>query len=171
MEDKKHDVKVIESNIDALPLDVSTNNLINAIIAEESPAKLKDMTHLFRVHMAKKNIIRLIKYYDMIDLVNSQTLQRLEKRPDEISNKDLLSFMTALLTSVEKASNALDALDGTTSSLIINQQQNEVNINLGGNLNRESKERVVDAIKSLMSLIAESKNEDNIIDIEDTDED
>jgi tRNA A37 threonylcarbamoyladenosine modification protein TsaB len=158
MEDKK----------EYLALDTSTNKLINDIIAEESPTKLKDLTYLFKVHVAKKNIIRLIKYYDMMDLVNDQTMQRLENRPDEISNKDLITFMTTFLTTIEKTTQSLGTLDDTTPGLVINQQNNEVNINVGTQkLDRDSKERVVDAIKSLMSLISEPSAKNDVIDIED----
>jgi hypothetical protein len=169
MEDKKNDL--IKSKIDSISLDTSTSKLISDIIAEESPTKLKDLTHLFKVHIAKKNIIRLIKYYDMMDLVNEQTMQRLENRPDEISNKDLLTFMTTFLTTIEKTTQSLGTLDDTTSGLVINQQNNEVNINVGTQkLDRDSKERVVDAIKSLMSLISEPSAKNDVIDIEDIEE-
>lgn len=168
MEKKKHEIVKPKQQINALSLDTSATNLVNAIIEEENPSKLKDLTHLFKVHMAKKNIIRLIKYYDMVDLVNNQTLQRLENRPDEISNRDLLTFMTTILTTIEKTTETLGTLDDTTSGLIINQQKNEVNINLGAtSLDRDSKERVVDAIKSLMSFISEPEAREDVIDIED----
>lgn len=166
METTKKEIVKTEQGV--ISTDLKTDMLVDAIIAEDNPSKLKDLTHLFKVHMAKKNIIRLIKYYDMIDLVNAQTLQRLENRPDEISNKDLLSLMTGILTTIEKTSETLGTLDDTTTGLIINQQKNEVNINLAGaNLDRDSKEKVVDAIKSLMSLISESKKESDVIDIND----
>jgi hypothetical protein len=104
----------------------------------------------------------------MMDLVNDQTMQRLENRPDEISNKDLITFMTTFLTTIEKTTQSLGTLDDTTPGLVINQQNNEVNINVGTQkLDRDSKERVVDAIKSLMSLISEPSAKNDVIDIED----
>lgn len=169
MEENKKELTKIETN--ALSTDVTTNSIVTAIIAEENPSRLRDLTHLFKVHMAKKNIIRLIKYYDMMDLVNAQTLQRLENRPDEISNKDLLSLMTGILTTIEKTSETLGTLDDTVTSLVINQQTNKVSINVVGALDRDSKGRVVDAIKSLMSLISDSKKEADVIDIDDIEED
>lgn len=90
----------------------------------------------------------------MIDLVNKQTFKRLEARPDEISNKDLISFMTTFLTTIEKTTETLSTLDDTTSGLTINQQHNEVNINVGpASLDRESKERVIDTVKNLLALM------------------
>ena len=100
MEENKKEIT--KYDINSLSLDMSTNELINSIIEEENSSKLKDLTHLFKVHMAKKNIIRMIKYYDMIDLVNEQTLLRLEKKPDEITTKDLLALMTGILSTIEK---------------------------------------------------------------------
>jgi|LSQX01.2.fsa_nt_gb hypothetical protein len=165
MEENKKEIT--KYDINSLSLDMSTNEIINSIIEEENSSKLKDLTHLFKVHMAKKNIIRMIKYYDMIDLVSEQTLLRLEKKPDEITTKDLLALMTGILSTIEKTNDTLGALDDTTSGLTINQQKNEVNINVAGaSLDRESKERVVDAIKSLMSLMSSTKSNDNVIDVE-----
>lgn len=165
MEENKKEIT--KYDINSLSLDTSTKEIINSIIEEENSSKLKDLTHLFKVHMAKKNIIRMIKYYDMIDLVNEQTLLRLEKKPDEITTKDLLALMTGILSTIEKTNDTLGALDDTTSGLIVNQQKNEVNINVAGaSLDRDSKERVVDAIKSLMSLMSSTKSDDNVIDVE-----
>lgn len=165
MEENKKEIT--KYDINSLSLDMSTNELINSIIEEENSSKLKDLTHLFKVHMAKKNIIRMIKYYDMIDLVNEQTMLRLEKKPDEITTKDLLALMSGIQSTIEKTNDTLGVLDDTTSGLIINQQRNEVNINVAGaSLDRDSKERVVDAIKSLMSLMSSTKSNDNVIDVE-----
>ena len=99
--------------------------------------------------MAKKNLIRLIKFYDLIDLVSDQAMKRLEHRPDEMSNKDLLLFMTTFLNTIEKTTSTLGTLDDTTTALVINQQNNEINVDMNGAhlLPRESKEKVVDAIK------------------------
>lgn len=151
-EDKK-ELSVVEAG--KLQLTDTESSIVKAIIEENDPTKLKDLTYLFKINVAKKNIVRLIKYYDMIDLVNDQTLKRLENRPDEISNKDLLTFMNTLLVTIEKTSETLGALDDTTTGLTINQQNNEVNINLGGTqqLDRDSKERVIDAIKSIMNTV------------------
>ena len=112
------DIKIeelVEEATEIVKVDDSTKNLIARIMEEENAVKLKDLTHLFKVHMAKKNIVRIIKYYDMIDLVNKQTFKRLEARPDEISNKDLISFMTTFLTTIEKTTETLSTLDDTTS--------------------------------------------------------
>ena len=151
------DIKIeelVEEATEIVKVDDSTKNLIARIMEEENAVKLKDLTHLFKVHMAKKNIVRIIKYYDMIDLVNKQTFKRLEARPDEISNKDLISFMTTFLTTIEKTTETLSTLDDTTSGLTINQQHNEVNINVGpASLDRESKERVIDTVKNLLALM------------------
>lgn len=154
-------------------LKLSTKNLIDTIIEENDTSKLQNLTHLFKIHAAKRNLIRLIKYYDMLDLVNEQAMKRLEKRPDEIDNKDLLAFMNTLLNTVEKTTTSLKVLDDT-ESLIINHQSNEVNINVntGTNLTRESKEKVVDAIKSLMVLLSDNSpiKADNIVDVTNQDE-
>ena len=170
MKDEKDTLAVTEDR--KIAMSESTNKLIDAIIAEESPTKLKDLTYLFKVHMAKRNIIRLIKYYDMMDLVNEQTMLRLENRPDEITTKDLSTMMSTFLTTIEKTTASLSTLDNT-DSLVINQQNNEVNINIDSpKLNRESKEKVVDAIKSLMTLLSKSKTEDtDIIDIDGLEDD
>lgn len=174
MDESKNKKDAVEIVKETSLLSTTTDNLVAEIMKENSPDKLKDLTHLFKVHMAKRNILRLIKYYDMMDLVNEQTLLRLEKKPDEITSKDLLAIMTTVMTTIEKTTTTLGTLDDT-DSMIIHNQKNEVNINIDTpKLNRDSKEKVVDAIKSLMTLLSEGKSKDivpeDVIDVEDNDE-
>ena len=52
MEENKKEIT--KYDINSLSLDMSTNEIINSIIEEENSSKLKDLTHLFKVHMAKR---------------------------------------------------------------------------------------------------------------------
>ena len=47
--------------IDILPLDDSNSKLAQEIINEQNLEKVKDLTHLFNLNQAKKNVLRILK--------------------------------------------------------------------------------------------------------------
>lgn len=99
--------------------------------------------------------------------------ERLTKRADQFSNKDLLDYMDKMTGALEKAQKQVQDVDPTLA-IQINQQ----NINLGeAGLSRESRQNVMDAVASILKrLNEESLEEPEIIeeesvldnDIEDT---
>lgn len=99
--------------------------------------------------------------------------ERLTKRADQFSNKDLLDYMDKMTGALEKAQKQVQDVD-PTPAIQINQQ----NINLGeAGLSRESRQNVMDAVASILKrLNEESLEEPEIIeeepvldnDIEDT---
>lgn len=156
--------KVVDTKI----LEDSNVDIVNEVIRETDIDKVKDLTNLFNLNIAKKNMVRVMQLNDMLDKVNEQALARLNKRPDEISNKELLDFMTAIQGSIEKSTKILDTVD-TTPIIQLTQQNNEVNINVTDTLDREAKTKVLDAIKALLNT-AKNNNNSNIINIEENNE-
>lgn len=144
-------------------LDENTKRLAGEIIEEENIDKIKDLTVLFNLNMSKKNVTRLMKLNDLLDSVSDQMAKRLENRSDEFSNNDLITYMKVIQDSMDKSSKSLNQVD-ETPAISINNTKNEVNIAItdGVTLDRNSKERVLDAVKAYLSRV-KSESDDNIV--------
>lgn len=82
--------------------------------------------------------------------------ERLIKRGDQFSNKDLLDYMNTINASVDKTQKQMQEVDAIPV-IQVNQQTN--NIVVGPQLDRESRERVTSAIEMLMKRLEENKFE------------
>lgn len=82
--------------------------------------------------------------------------ERLIKRGDQFSNKDLLDYMNTINASVDKTQKQMQEVDAIPV-IQVNQQTN--NIVVGPQLDRESRERVTGAIEMLMKRLEENKFE------------
>ena len=142
---------------DKLILQNKTDELVSQILAEDDVNKVKDLTHLFNVACVKKDIIRVKTLDTLYDTVISKVAERFEKRPDEFSNSDLISYMQATQNALDKAKKSASSVDETPA--ILQQQNNQVNINIGDSeqLNRESREKVIDAIDAFLKRVNDQK--------------
>lgn len=134
--------------LDTRPLDAKSTQLAQQIMEETDIDKVKDLTNLFNLDMQKRNVARVLKMTDLLDQVTDQVLTRFERTPDNFSNEDLIKFMQVTENSIEKANKTLSQVDQTPA--IQYQQNNQVNINIGDSLNRESRQRVTDAVQALL---------------------
>lgn len=142
-----------------LQLKEDTKKIVDEIVKEQDLDKIKDLTHLFNVACAKKNVLRAFKLNDLMDTVSDKIVERFEKRPDEFSNSDLVSYLQATQNALDRTVKAVNAIDETPT--ILNQQNNQVNINMGDSetpLDRESRDRVVDAIESFLNRVNSQQN-------------
>ena len=137
-------------------LDETSENLVSKIIEEQDSEKLKDLVTLFNLNQSKKNIVRADIYSKLLDKISIQMVERFSKKPGEFSNKDLLEYLSAVRTAIDKTD-----LQPENINMPIIQNNTQVNLNMNG-LNRDSRERVADAIKSILSNI---ENKNDIIDI------
>ena len=90
--------------------------------------------------------------------------------------------MNVVSNQIDRAQKSVDAVKDAPA-ITINNQKNELNINVGPQLDRDSKEKVMDVISLLLKQIQKTptttnidavvdNSEDNIIDLsEETDED
>ena len=138
-------------------LSLDTQEIVDKIISETDPNAVKDLTQLFNMNLSKKSLVRLLKLNDLYDKVNDQAIERFEKRPDEISNKDLLDYMQVLQNSIEKAQRNLQGI-GEQPTIQITQNTNTVNIgNDATKITKESKDRVFDFVRKVIE--ASNSNE------------
>lgn len=135
-------------------IDVSSTNqqslqIAQKILDADNIDQIKDLTHLFNLNMNKKNVMRALKMNDLLDKVTDKVMERFEKTPDNFSNDDLIKYMQVTETAIEKANKQLNLVDETPAIQL--QQNNQVNVNIIDSFDKDSRERVADAIKSILS--------------------
>lgn len=159
---------------DSVPVDLdsvsdnlksSVRKLASDIIMEDDANKVKDLTAAFNIAQAKKNILRTLKFNDLLDLVSDKMVERFIKRPDEFSHKDLIDYMNVVLNALDKSSKNTKVDDA--DAIQINQQNNiQVNMNESG-LDRESRAKVAEAIQAILNRATI----DNVIDSDNNNDD
>lgn len=128
-----------------------TEDLVEDILNEYDPKKIKDLTYLFNIAQTKKSVLRTLSYNTLLDRVNDQMEERLVKRADQFSNKDLLDYMDKISTAMDKAQKQIKDID-TTPAIQINQQ-NIILENGSEELSRESRQNVMDAVSAILKRI------------------
>ena len=125
--------------------------LINQIIAESDIEKTKDLTHLFNINQNKKTMIRIDKLRGLQDHLVDQFARRIAERPDEISNKELMDGIRIVQDIIERGQKQVEGV-AQTPLIQFNQQNNSVNLgDSSTQLNKESRDRVKNAVLSLLS--------------------
>lgn len=142
----------IDDLISVIPLDNQTAKLTNELIEEQDLDKVKNLTKLFNLNQAKRNAIRVMKLNSLLDKVSDQMIERFNKKPGEFSNKELLDYMTVVQSTIDRANKSIELVD-QTPAIVINQQNNQVNIDNSPVLDRESRMRVVEAVKGIMNTL------------------
>lgn len=150
----------MDSNKDLLSirtqeLDDSTNKLAQDIIDERDIDKTKQLVDLFNLNLTKKNSVRILKLNSLLDSISDQVIERFEKRPGEFSNSDLLDYLQAVQSSIDKASKNLELVKDTPQIQI--NQNSQVNIQVNETLSRDEREHVTDAIKAILDRINKNK--------------
>ena len=142
----------IDDLISVIPLDNQTAKVTNELIEEQDLDKVKNLTKLFNLNQAKRNAIRVMKLNSLLDKVSDQMIERFDKKPGEFSNKELLDYMSVVQSTIDRANKSIELVD-QTPAIVINQQNNQVNIDSSPVLDRESRMRVVEAVKGIMQTL------------------
>lgn len=145
--------------------------LLNQIIAEHDVEKTKDLTYLFNQNQNKKTMVRVDKLSDLQDKLVSQLAKRVEEKPDQISNQDLLQALKITQNIVERGQKQIMGVDDTPL-IQINQQTNTVNMNDDARgLNRDARERVKNVVANLLTNIVKETSTTSIVDVSTEQED
>ena len=140
---------VNEVSLDLRPLDANTKEIAQRILDEQNVDKVKDLTNLFNLNAQKRNVMRVIKMNELLDKVTDQVIDRFEKKPDNFSNEDLIKYMQVTETAIDRANKQLNLVDETPPIQFM--QNNQVNINVGADLDRESREKVLERVQAILS--------------------
>ena len=126
--------------------------LLTQIIAEKDEDKTRDLTYLFNVNQNKKTMVRMDKLSGLQDGLVDQFVKRIAERPDEISNKELMDGLRIVQDIIERGQRQVSGVDQPMPMIQVNQQNTSINVGTEGNeLNRESRERVKNAVLGLLS--------------------
>ena len=144
--------EAIDLSLEALPLEATEQRLMKKIIEAPTRDDLQTQFDLFNINQSKKSALRIVKLNNLLDKVEDQAIERFERRPDQVSNKELLEYMNVVSNQIERAQKSVNALKDTQAIQITNQR-NELNINVGPKLDRDSKERVLGVISALLKQV------------------
>ena len=137
-------------------------SLIEKIIDSQTKEELQNHLDLFNLAQSKNNVLRVIKLNDLLQKVEDQAIERFNKRPDQISNRELLEYLQVVSTQIEKSQKTVNETINEKPLIQITNNKNELNIQTGPTLNAESREKVIDAfsmiIKQLESLEDKKSN-------------
>lgn len=164
---------LLPDEIDELPIQEATKDVVDKIIKEENIDKLKDLTSVFNANLAKKNAVRLVKLNSLLDKINDEAISRFDSQPFDINNRELIDYMRVVNDSIEKAQKGLESVK-QEPAIQINNQKNEINVNINeSELNRESKARVMNAVTEILKRIEadNNKKDNNIVETEVIDSD
>ena len=146
-------------------LNKESQALLGQIIAETDDKKTQDLTYLFNVNQNKKTMVRMDKLSGLQDGLVDQFVKRIAERPDEISNKELMDGLRIVQDIIERGQRQVSGVDQPQPLIQVNQQDNSVHIGEGTELNRESRERVKNAVLGLLSgLAAQQSQETTFVD-------
>ena len=149
----------MDNNVTKVNIEDKTNSLVDTIINEDDIDKTKQLLNLFNVNIAKKNTIRVMKVDKLLDKVTDEALKRVEERPDEINNKDLLNYASVAQNQIDKSMQIIKSINETPTIQL--NQDNSVNINITQpELSRESRERILKAVEQIMN------SKEDVVDVE-----
>ena len=130
-----------------ISLNTSLEELKQKLLTENDLDKLDDIINIFNLNIKRKDIVRTSKLNDLQDKIADQMTLRLTEKANEFSNKDLLDYFKVLQDTINKSDNSLESID--TPAIQINQQQ--INIGEETELNRESREKVKNAVANFLA--------------------
>jgi len=130
-------------------LSIESKRLIGELTSERDRQKMQAIEQQFNEIQRKKQLARISKLSDVQDMLTDQFYQRISQRPDEISNKEMLDGMKVVQDLMEKNQKRAETVEEIPQLIQINQTE----VNVGNNLNRDSRERVKNAVLGLLSSI------------------
>lgn len=146
----------------SIKADQDAENIAQQILDETELEKVQDLTHLFNVSQIKKQVVRTLAYNKLLDGITEQMQERVDKRADQFSNKDLLDYAKLMADNIDKAQKQIQTVDATPM-IQINQQNNVVNVNGDDVLDRDSRRRIMEAAKAAMEFLKNQQEQKEIV--------
>ena len=139
--------KFIASN----SIDKKNEDVVKNLLTENSLEKSKDLVDLFNVNMQKRNAIRILTMNNLLDNITNEIITRLDTEPESFKNEELLKYMQAVENSIDRANKNLNQIED--APIIQLMQNNQVNINMNSNFNRESRQKITEAVQAIINNI------------------
>lgn len=139
-------------------IDEKSLELVVKSINQDNNDEVKDLTHLFNQNILKKNMLRVLKYNGLLDMLGDEALERIKNNPESISDKELAGYMRTIQGIIDSASKNISTIPET---LPIQPVTNNITINTGeSGLNRDSREKVLNVVEAILKM-TNSQNEGN----------
>ena len=159
------------------PVDLSAERrgILDRVGKASTPKELSDLTYLFNVSLTKSEMARAGRQSDLLDKVLDVAAGRIEGKPDALTDKDLLGYMGAFQSGLDRSREVFGKDVQASPTILVNHSEVNVNVDKGG-LDRDSRERVMDAVKGILAqLSAKPSGADaidaDVIDADDAEED
>lgn len=141
-----------KSNFVPIPQHLLKNNNTNddlksQLLNENNIDNINEIIDLFNIQFKKRDIARLSTLNDLQDKISEQMYERLSKKADQFSNKDLIDYFKAIQDAMSIKDETLSKINNP--AIQINQQQ--LNVNINTELNNDSRERVLDIVKQIIN--------------------
>lgn len=136
-----------DSKIDLTPVTEQLIDTTQQLMTETDTDKTRDLISLFNWNMSKKNVARLLKLNNLYDDVTDQMVRRFVTKPDQFSNSDLLDYMKAVQTAISVTTQDVASVE-TPPKIVQNNTQ--INVNVVDGFDRESRSRILAAIKATL---------------------
>ena len=142
-------------------LTTAPEDMVDSILEETDIDDLNDIIKLFNINLKKRNLIRSSKLSEVQDKVVEQIASRVEDRPDNFSNDDLLKYYKTIQDTLNRADSSLDDMEVPT--IQVNQQ-----INVGTNeFDRDSRKRILDTVNQILKTAKDtSSTVEEVIDVD-----
>ena len=144
--------EVNANSINASELNKDISNLAQQLIDEKDIDASKNIVQLFNFNLSKRNALRILKLNGLYDNITDQMIERFQKRSGEFSNSDLLSYLQTVENSIEKSQKSLSQVDEQPT--IVQTNNTQVNFNVLDGFNDDSRDRIANAIKSILNSAA-----------------
>ena len=136
------------------------NDMTKNILQENDPAKLEDLTNLFNINQKKKNIARINRLSNLLELIDTEAIERITAYPDAIDNDQLISYMNATQNAIKISNNNVTQ---EAPLIQINNTKTETSVNAeSSGLDRASRARVLEVVNSILNS---AKSEEDVIDV------
>lgn len=135
-----------------VPQKYSLDAYARKIIKEKDPKNLASLINEFRAISLKKEIIRVVKLSEFLDLADEEVGKRLSTYPERLKNSEVVEFSKILQDSLDRSNKQIDmiqedAIKIPSSASTVNVTKNEVNVNL----TTASREKITNIIRSIMN--------------------
>lgn len=170
--DNSGEVKEIKEINSVKTIDDNFEILKNKISETENKNELETLYQQFNINNTKKNAIRIVQLNNLLDKVNAEAEERFTKRPEQISNKELLDYMNAISNQIDRSQKIVNDIKEINSLQVNSNNQNTVTIHVNGDtsttaLNKESRKKIADIVSS---IINDKKINQDIIDADISDD-
>lgn len=148
-EELKQEVQPVDDNVPQTTEAINEPSSILPKLQEvTSDEKLREVANLFNLSIAKKEMIRAVQQDKLLDAITNQMEEKITKRPDEMSSKEMIDYMNAFQSNLDRTKGYATKVN-ENPTIQVNNDNKKVVVNISG-LSRDSNENVIDAINEII---------------------